>query len=267
MAFMLFAILFTPSFAHAVAINITIPDGLTSNGNPWYKNTNEDQEVEPGNETGQKWDLEAFFQDGSILTIVGGFDFKDGVKVSKYLTFESGDIFIDVTGDAIYGADNTATSTGWTTVANTYGYDYVYDVDFETGTYTLYALTDASTVTVYYSENSESNPYRYASGGTVVATGVLVFTELDNNNPLASDFEGKTHYALSVSLDGLPQGIDYVAHYTIGCGNDNLMGEGQTPELAGPQDANPVPEPQTIALLLSGVVAFGVRKRLKKAPY
>src|SRR5476649_2359167 len=83
--------------------NITISDGNYS-GTGWYSNR-EDQETEtnPNTVTSQQWDLEAMFMAGTNLTLVGGFDFKNGVTWSDGHNYKSGDIFIDVNGDAVYG--------------------------------------------------------------------------------------------------------------------------------------------------------------------
>ena len=88
-----FSILFLFS-GGAMADNITIYDGNSSSETGWY-GTQEDQEVEPGMQTGQYWDLEGFFLDGSMLSMVGGFNFKTGRD-----GYTSGDIFIDIDGDA-----------------------------------------------------------------------------------------------------------------------------------------------------------------------
>ena len=61
----------------------------------------EDNEVEPGMIDNQSWDLEGFFWDGKRLTMVGGFDFKDGN------TYASGDIFLDIDGDVSFNIDIT----------------------------------------------------------------------------------------------------------------------------------------------------------------
>jgi len=73
------------------ATNITIPDLNSSSSNSWY-GTHEDQEVEPGMARSQAWDLEGFFVNGTVLSLVGGYDFKNGAGSGK--KFYSGDIFI-----------------------------------------------------------------------------------------------------------------------------------------------------------------------------
>ena len=95
--------------------------GNTKRPNSWKYKYKEDNEVEPGAATGQKWDIEGFFfsdgTDGSVpdndLALVGGFDFKDGQG-----GIPSGDIFIDTDMDNGY-------------------YEFVMDLDFGTGKYIM----------------------------------------------------------------------------------------------------------------------------------
>ena len=69
----------------------------------WYGD-HEDNETEthPNTLQGQHWDLEGMYMDGSALTVVGGYDFRDGFTYSGH-NYSSGDIFIDVDGDVVYG--------------------------------------------------------------------------------------------------------------------------------------------------------------------
>src|SRR4051812_31922172 len=62
----------------------------------------EDNETEPGTIQSQVWDLEAFYQTGNSLSMVGGFDFKNGVAHGGN-TYLSGDIFFDINANAQYG--------------------------------------------------------------------------------------------------------------------------------------------------------------------
>lgn len=60
----------TSVYALNLGTNITIWDKMGT--------VNEDQEVEPNCVWDQQWDLEGFFLKGTTLTMVGGYDFKNG---------------------------------------------------------------------------------------------------------------------------------------------------------------------------------------------
>lgn len=234
-------------FALSYSNNITIYDGLGE--------TTEDGEVEPGCLNTQVWDLEGFFQEGSSLTMVGGFDFVNGV--SGYPDYTSGDIFIDVDGDAQYGSSNTGGGSGQAEVNNTFGYDYVLDMDFNLLTYSVIKLTDSTTTTVWYGQNDESNPWLYNTGGTLVdGYENLAMEYVSGLSDAATGFTGGNHYAVGVDLSFLAPGTDFTSHFTMGCGNDNLMGQGTAP----------VPEPATILLFATGLVGLAGygKKRIHK---
>lgn len=211
----------------------------------------EDQEVEPPNMVrDQRWDLEAFFQDGNILSMIGGYDFKNG-----YGGYYSGDIFIETTGNVAYGDSGSSLRNG---------YDYVFDVDWNNGTYNVYAIDDNSTLSDVLDYNSfESSPWRfdlqnesrlgygtfdYYSGLTNVETGFY------------GDSNSNLHYKVTgfdLGILGLDPGDEFYAHFTMGCGNDNLMGHSTTA----------VPEPATMLLLgtgLLGLAGAGRKKFFKK---
>ncbi len=228
--------------------NITVYDGLGV--------ATEDGEVEPGCLNRQEWDLEGFFQKGSSLAMVGGFDFVNGV--AGYDKYTSGDIFIDIDGDAQYGTTNINGGSGQETVGNTFGYDYVLDMDFASLTYSVFKLNDSTTTTVWYGMNEESNPWKYDAGGELLAGYENLDMEYVTGLTDADcGFSGGIHYAVGVDLSFLAPGTDFTSHFTMGCGNDNLMGKGTAP----------VPEPATMLLFGTGIAGLlGVgRKRLRKA--
>nr|WP_320113825.1 PEP-CTERM sorting domain-containing protein [uncultured Desulfuromonas sp.] len=239
-----------PASAFSYGTNITIDDGNASSGT-WY-GTGEDQEVEPGMVGSQAWDLEGFFLDSdNVLSLVGGFDFVDGVAGNE--AFSSGDIFISTInseGDSpIYG--NIDGVDGNTSITNSYGYDYVLDLDFETFTYTVYQLDSSSVLqTAYYEQNEGSSPWQYNdddnSDDIALLTGSFSFSE-----DVLTDFVGDDHYLLTgFDLSFLGHDTEFYSHFTMGCGNDNLMGHGVV-----------VPEPGTWLLFGAGLVALALVRR------
>ncbi len=249
--------------AFAFGTNITIFDENRDSGEgvgPGY----EDEEVEPGMTQAQAWDLEGFFLDGYTLSMIGGYDFVDGEYESKdgtnYL-WNSGDIFIDIDGDAIFG-DIHGKTDGNYSVFGTYGYDYVLDLDFYALTYDVYVIyEDAAVTTTYYKENQGSNPWRYESGGILLEEGgIISYTSGLADSEVG--FDGSSHNAVTVDLSFLKTDItsDFTAHFTMEGGNDNLMGRGS---LGGVP--SPVPEPSTVILLGLGLIGLTVfRKKFVK---
>jgi hypothetical protein len=244
------------SFALNLGTNITISDLNSSNKKAWYGDR-EDQETEPGTTTNQSWDLEGMFLDDTILSLVGGYDFMNG-NGGIY----TGDIFIDVDGDMVYGEDVTDLSgNGNKNISNVFGYDYVIDLTLDgntlSPTYNVYKIDETATLeSPYYRINDESGAYRYVDGGELIDSGDLFyetgFSDADTG------FLGGNHNILSVDLDFLAPGTDFTAHYTMGCGNDDLIGAdslGDTPAAT--------PEPGTLLLLGGGLFAIIsiVRKR------
>ncbi len=259
------AVVALPALATPFGTNITISDKNYA-GSGWYSNR-EDQETEtnPNTVTSQAWDLEGMFLDSQTLTLVGGYDFKNGVLANNKL-YRSGDIFIDINGDAKYGKVDNGLSGTKGTVANSFGWDYVLDLNFTTMTYNVIALTTQSLVN-RGTDVASSNPWTYQSGGTAVAgyqnqsLGYLAgLTNADTgflgdsaNTTSWSTGTNDTHYALSVNLSFLA-GEDAIFHYTMECGNDNLMGSAHVPDSGS-----------TSILLGLGLLAVaGVRRRFAK---
>lgn len=230
-----------PALATPFGLNITISDKNYA-GSGWYSNR-EDQETEtnPNTVTSQAWDLEGMFLDSQTLTLVGGYDFKNGVLANNKL-YRSGDIFVDINGDAKYGQAANGASGTKGTVANSFGWDYVLDLNFTTMTYNVIALTAQSLVN-RGTDVASSNPWTYQSGGTAVdgyqnlsltylAGLTNAYTGFQGDSTNATSWSTHTndqHYALSVNLAFLA-GEDAIFHYTMECGNDNLMGSAHVPD-------------------------------------
>ena len=232
--------------AQVCAGNITINDTM---GTPGINVGGEDQEVEPNCQTGQVWDLEAFKLSGNNLTMVGGYNFKDG-----YGGYAGGDIFISTTGTALFGKTAPkVTPDGVHPIANVYGYNYAIKMDFDTNKYTVYAINADSLLSVYYAQNSGSNPWRLVAGeGDEKYTGDLTFTSTGLTDTVTG-FQGGSHYSVELAdLAAYLFANNAFFHYTMECGNDDLMGR--------------VPIPPTVLLFGSGIFGLGLlgirRKRM-----
>ncbi|MBL0732009.1 MAG: PEP-CTERM sorting domain-containing protein [Desulfosarcina sp.] len=151
-------------------------------------------------------------------------------------------------------------------MVDTFGYEYALRLDFSNKKYTVYTLGSSSTTTVYYEQNKESNPWRYHSGGSITDDpdpyGFKYSAGLSNSavgGLLGDESNLGTHYAVALNLAEFltPAEIDnFIVHFTMGCGNDNLMG----------MNKNPVPEPASILLVgagLIGLIGYN-RKRYNK---
>jgi hypothetical protein len=205
----------------------------------------------------QVWDLEGFFVKGNSLSMVGGFNFLTGAP--NYPQYSSGDIFIAAGAKPSYEASYRTDPAGRDNhiVDNSYGYNFVLDLDFvgtDGGTYTVLKIDATAEVeTAYYPQNEGSSPWCYVGGATAtIDTGSFSF--LDNLKDLETGFNGGNHYALTgFDLSFLDAGLEYWTHFTMGCGNDNLMGYAETA---------PVPEPSTFVLMgAGGGLLWLVRRR------
>ena len=287
-----FVMMFTVGAAYAE--NITIDDNMT--GSTWGFTGNgiagEDNEVTANCETGQEWDLEAVLFTNKTLTLIGGWNFSKSLE-----GWASGDLFLAFTdvnstekplyGNAAAQILETPTRDG---IGNNgkiynenYGYDFVLHLDraiksdgvtsmnydaFDIQSENGLVLSD-----VGLGQNRGANPFKYVSGGKEVESleGTATQTRYNTDSALWSAFSdttntvyGDTHYALTFAgLDlasfGLKPGEYYLwTHFTMGCGNDNLMGKTSF-DIMPPN--NVIPEPASIVLLLLGLTGTVTRKR------
>jgi len=229
--------------ALAYGINITIYD---NNGYQAAGQGGEDDETEPGMINNQSWDLEAFFINSSTLSMVGGFDFVKGNGI-----YNHGDIFIDVTGDAVYGV---ADAGGY----ENYGYDFVIDLNMSALTYDVFKLdSNAVLLNAALDANQDwSNPWRYDGGsGERIEFGSIIYdTGLSDSDVglLGGSHNVVTGIDLGFIEDAGYSLDSFLVHSTLECGNDNLIGS--------------VPEPSNMFLLgtgLIGLATIGRRRYFK----
>lgn len=224
--------------ASAVLTDITTYDNMASAiWGPDSRNISEANEVEAGCSQLASWDLRAFMFDPVTkqLQIKGGYNMWSGNG-----SYFSGDLFIDTNGDRRYG---NQTGYGVTPVPSDLsggGYDtrqnsdflWDYAVVFDrtpgsglnggvlTGGYTVYSLSGATDLEVYFSQNNGSNPFRVATGAVGLApavTGTVSQTGTTGNYTLAG---------LDMSwLSGLGSAQNITFHFTMACGNDLLVGQ------------------------------------------
>jgi hypothetical protein len=233
-------------------------------------NDHEDNETESGfsgshiNTIGaQKWDLEGMSINGTTLSLVGGFDFKNG-EFDNTTLIHPGQLFIKIGGSA--PGFNPLTDTT-TTVKNTYGYNYA--VDLVAGK--VYSLTPDSDLTTVKYDFLGSNPWKFAGsgGGTDVEThfysglkptgspnSVVGITGESSFSTLlgdASDTQNSDHNIATVDLSDFltfPEGTDIWFHYAEECGNDSMRGLLHVPDTGS-----------SLTLMLLGLAGLAIFRR------
>lgn len=265
----------------------------------------EDQETEGGTSAGQNWDLEAFGLSGNKLSIIGGFPLLTANPGET--DFKLGDIFFDTNGNylgADHAYKNPVSNilhnnageiipqtptpgAAFGDVNNSdFGYEYVIHFTRNSASadpteaingFQVIKIDNNSILTsIGYQhgqydgwgfDGDHSNPYQYASGGTVdtSATGALggklSFVDgLDDASLLASfgiTATGGSHDVLTLDLPSYLFANGANLHETLGCGNDNMAG--LVPNNTRQRN---VPDGGTTAMLLSfGFASLAFVKR------
>jgi len=221
----------------------------------------EDNETEPGCDNSQKWDLEAFLLKGNKLSMVGGYNFKEGQvgwnpALQSNYNYKSGNIFIDVKGK------NGPSKWDYAIVMNFSGATQNSDGSWSVG-YDLKQVTSDNFKNGYISANEndpESAPWRLGTGnGVTIESGTFTFRKLTIDECKALGLNpNQTHWTVEgfdlAFLDG--QG-DFDVKFTMECGNDNLVGSSKIA----------LPEPGTLSMLIMGslcMAGFWALRRKKE---
>ena len=230
--------------AFATPVNITVV-GATQVSSIWYGIPVTDQvppgdnEVMPGNTPANAWDMEAVLLDGNNLSLVGSYDWANGVPSENVST---GDLFVAVNGSSTY--------------------NYALRFNFTSSTYDVYHLSSTSTYVVpgtpgYFDLTSCPFEVNASTAKDIGSYGFQYQTGLSDNaalgytswtaGPVYDGFGPTTHNEITVDLANfltLTTGEEIATHITMSCGNDELNGHGR------------VPEPGSLSMILVGLMSI-----------
>jgi hypothetical protein len=193
-----------------------------------------DEDGNSGFYGGQEYDMEAFLWDGSNLSIISGFNMKEGRDY--YGThYDIGDVYLDE------GNDGT--------------WDYVIDLfDGGNDAYAIYDYDPTLQLDLQTSQDEANHSWAkpFAQDNSTLTP---MFGTPDNftYSPDLSDadlgyaYAGGTHYMIEdIDLSSVA-GNSFTVHLTMGCGNDYMEGK--------------VPEPAIIAMLGLGLLSIGLLRK------
>lgn len=207
-------------------------------------------------------------------------------------TIRSGDIFVS-TGSPKFGNESNAATPSVSqsglsdginshdVLHNNFGYDFVFVMDWLNLEYTLMGIDENSLLLsrdIAFTNNGPADPWRYHDGGQALGTGTFSIDTHTSATLAAAGFKNENgdnligdtvdagwvdaylasqHFVLTLDLQGLfsyvTPGTTLTTHFTMECGNDNLMGQFNAP----------VPEPNTMMIFGLGLGAIAIRRKMR----